>query len=240
MIIIYIKTHNITGKKYFGKTNRELSKLKSYKGSGKHWVRHLKVHGNDVSTRIFAAFEEDEFYYNIIEKICLDFSESKKIVDSSIWLNIRPENGFDGAPKGHKHSKQTKEKLSKIKIGTLASEETKLLMSEQRKGKNHWMVKHNLSDEQKKEYTAHLLDIDRNGENNGMFGKEHTDKTKEKISKANTGSKRTDEQKQQLSNILKGKSHKLKEVECPYCCKIGKGPNMTRYHFENCKIKNKG
>lgn len=25
--------------------------------------------------------------------------------------------------------------------------------------------------------------------------------------------------------------------ECPHCGKIGRGPNMTRYHFDNCKEK---
>ena len=29
----------------------------------------------------------------------------------------------------------------------------------------------------------------------------------------------------------------LKERICPHCGKIGKGPNMTRYHFDNCKVK---
>lgn len=30
---------------------------------------------------------------------------------------------------------------------------------------------------------------------------------------------------------------KRKERTCPHCNLTGKGPNMTRYHFENCKIK---
>lgn len=27
------------------------------------------------------------------------------------------------------------------------------------------------------------------------------------------------------------------EKVCPHCKKVGKGPNMTRYHFENCKLR---
>lgn len=30
---------------------------------------------------------------------------------------------------------------------------------------------------------------------------------------------------------------KFDERICPYCEKIGKGPNMTRYHFDKCKFK---
>lgn len=29
--------------------------------------------------------------------------------------------------------------------------------------------------------------------------------------------------------------HKRKEYICPHCGKVGKGPNMKRYHFDNCK-----
>lgn len=29
---------------------------------------------------------------------------------------------------------------------------------------------------------------------------------------------------------------KYKESICPYCNKSGRGGNMKRYHFENCKL----
>jgi hypothetical protein len=38
-----------------------------------------------------------------------------------------------------------------------------------------------------------------------------------------------------LFNHNKGKKYKMKKRECPSCGKIGSGPNMTRYHFDNCK-----
>jgi hypothetical protein len=38
---LYIKTHSVTGLKYFGKTTKDPFR---YKGSGVYWVRHLKVH----------------------------------------------------------------------------------------------------------------------------------------------------------------------------------------------------
>jgi hypothetical protein len=43
---LYIKQHNLTKLKYFGKTiNKDPVK---YKGSGKHWTRHINKYGNDV------------------------------------------------------------------------------------------------------------------------------------------------------------------------------------------------
>lgn len=57
IISLYIKTHNITGLKYFGKTIKNPLK---YKGSGKYWKRHLAIHGNDVTTEVVATFDNEE------------------------------------------------------------------------------------------------------------------------------------------------------------------------------------
>ena len=88
-ITLYIKTHNITGLKYFGKTNQDPYK---YKGSGKYWVCHLKKHGYDVSTEIVGVFT-DEIW---IKFYALEFSEINNIVTSKEWANLKPENGSDG------------------------------------------------------------------------------------------------------------------------------------------------
>lgn len=39
-----------------------------------------------------------------------------------------------------------------------------------------------------------------------------------------------------LGGLPKGKPQ-YKEQECPHCGKLGKGGNMKRYHFDNCKMK---
>jgi len=54
MIYLYLKTHNISGLKYLGKTTRDPQK---YLGSGKVWRDHLKKYGNDIHTEIL--FETD-------------------------------------------------------------------------------------------------------------------------------------------------------------------------------------
>lgn len=45
------------------------------------------------------------------------------------------------------------------------------------------------------------------------------------------------ELKKKLSASQLGKKHSLKQAVCPHCGKLGSGPNMTRYHFSNCKAK---
>jgi len=35
----------------------------------------------------------------------------------------------------------------------------------------------------------------------------------------------------------KGNTYNIQTKTCPYCNLVGKGSNMTRYHFNNCKYK---
>lgn len=88
---LYIKTHNITGLKYFGKTIKDPFE---YIGSGKYWNNHLKKHGNNVSTKIVASFTA-EHREEMIE-FALFFSDYFDIVKSNEWANLVEENGLAG------------------------------------------------------------------------------------------------------------------------------------------------
>lgn len=58
MIYLYVKTHNVTGLKYLGKTKSK--DPFRYRGSGKVWQRHIKKHGYDVTTEILFQSEDPE------------------------------------------------------------------------------------------------------------------------------------------------------------------------------------
>lgn len=111
---LYIKTHNITGLKYFGKTTNDPHK---YLGSGKRWRAHLRVHGNDIRTEILG------YYINEVEcRIAANtFSRDNDIAGSEMWANLIAENGTDGGATGRTNyspmSDETKEKLSKSNKG---------------------------------------------------------------------------------------------------------------------------
>lgn len=106
MIYLYIKTHNKTGLKYFGKTAN--NDPHSYQGSGRYWKRHIAKHGYDVTTEILGCFENDED----CTKVAISFSIEHGIVNSPEWANLREENGLDGAPKGNFVSEETRSKIS--------------------------------------------------------------------------------------------------------------------------------
>lgn len=83
------------------------------------------------------------------------------------------------------------------------------------------------------------------GANNPMYGKTgHSHglvnralKNKGKTYEEIFGEEKAAELRKSFSENRRGKSHNLKTVICPYCNKSGSGPNMTRYHFNNCKVK---
>lgn len=98
---LYIKQHNTTGLKYFGKTTKD---PKVYLGSGKYWLRHLKEHSEDITTVWCEEFTDID---QLVE-FATFFSEFHDIVNAvdstgkKVWANMIPENGLDGAPAGVK------------------------------------------------------------------------------------------------------------------------------------------
>lgn len=111
MITLYVKVHRKTGLKYFGKTTK--NNASKYKGSGIHWKRHIKHHGNDVDTIIVAQFECEEE----CEQFALAYSELHNIVESPEWANLKEENGKDGSPKGVRFSDSHREKIRQNMLG---------------------------------------------------------------------------------------------------------------------------
>lgn len=85
LIHLYVKTHNVTGLKYFGKTTSK--DPYEYKGSGKYWVRHIKKYGYDVTSEIIGSYTDLEE----CKQIALQFSIDNDIVNSKDWANLKLE-----------------------------------------------------------------------------------------------------------------------------------------------------
>lgn len=85
---LYIKQHNITGLKYFGKTVRK-DPIK-YLGSGTYWTNHLKKHGADITTIWCQLFTNlDDLVSHAVK-----FSLDNNIVESVEWANLEIEDGI--------------------------------------------------------------------------------------------------------------------------------------------------
>lgn len=89
---LYVKTHTITGLKYFGKTVKDPI---TYLGSGTHWKRHILKYGPHLITEIL----NDGNPYLTKEEISKDavaFSIKNNIVESPEWANLMIEDGLIG------------------------------------------------------------------------------------------------------------------------------------------------
>lgn len=138
-IYLYIKEHQQTGLKYFGKTVQDPFK---YQGSGTYWKNHLKVHGDYVSTQvIFSSNDKEE-----CKKFAIKFSLENDIVNSEEWANLKIEELDGGGDCSHLHTPEIYAKASLKKIGQKRNKESKEKMSASR-------IKYieSLSDEERKE-----------------------------------------------------------------------------------------
>jgi hypothetical protein len=125
-ITLYVKTHNKTGLKYFGKC--QAKDVFKYKGSGKYWQNHIKLHGYDVSTEIIGVY----FDYEEAKKISIEFSIKNNITESNEWANLKLESldgGWDyvnTSGKNGYYNLTNEQKLNFAKLGgTACYEQTK-------------------------------------------------------------------------------------------------------------------
>ena len=200
---LLVQTHNVTGLKYFCKTIH-LNKVHWYKGSGTVWKRHLKKHGNDVSTGIMGVYYDRQ---RCVEA-ALEFSRTHNIVASKEWANLVEENAETGAQGGDKHpmfGRPHPDKGSKRpdisarmsgennpNYGIKWSEERKQAFSESRIGKPHHRPL---------------------GSKSGMKGKAYPEEGKRKLSEAlkgrvspNIGKKASEETKAKMSASQKARA----------------------------------
>lgn len=211
-IYLYVKTHNDTGLKYFGKTTKK--DPHKYIGSGKYWKRHLLKHGHNYSTEIIASFEDE----SACQEFALAFSKKNNIVNSDEWANLQEENGLDGAPIGHEGHKFTEEQLQKISKSSKQrweDPEFRKMMIEKRK----W------SDQRREEQSLRLKGIKRPEHSSKMkgrtldpnhpfFNKTRSEKHKENISKSLKGKNKSKDHIENQKNTLRNRPpERIQEIK---------------------------
>lgn len=73
------------------------------------------------------------------------------------------------------------------------------------------------------------------GENNGMFGKNHTNDTKQKMREKAIGRKQSTETIDKKADAIRGSKREKKL--CPHCNKLVAVNGYARWHGDNCKEK---
>ncbi len=140
MIYLYVKTHNVTGLKYLGKTSKDPYK---YLGSGIYWLNHIKKYGNDISTEILLETNDEKE----IKSKGIYYSELWDVKNSDNWANLTREEGTGGPiNKGRRHTEESIQKMKNKHLGKTFTDEHKRNLSNANKGKrlvvqNHFFWK---------------------------------------------------------------------------------------------------
>ena len=92
-IELYVKEHNVTGMKYFGKHKVCSTSISEYPGSGTDWTEHLLEHGDDVTTHSVGIWDETDPELTYAAK---SISSHFDIVNSKEWANMKIEDGHEG------------------------------------------------------------------------------------------------------------------------------------------------
>lgn len=103
---LYVKTHNVTGLKYFGPTAEN---PETYLGSGAYWRSHLAEYGDNVTTEVVGTYVDEAQ----LRAACDSFSTENDIVNSVEWANLIPESGMpgEGWKPGHDYSDVDRSRL---------------------------------------------------------------------------------------------------------------------------------
>jgi len=193
---LYIKQHNITGLKYFGKTVRH--DPAKYPGSGVYWSRHLAKHGNNVTTLWCQLFTDKEQLVDY----AMAFSIANQIIESVEWANLIDESGLDGFSVGRIISAEIRAKIGAAHKGKTISVEQRKYLSELNTGKS-WSeaTKNKLSETLVVDYASGKRTPAR-----GMLGKRLTPEQKEKIRLALTNRPKSESHKEKMRQVNKGRS----------------------------------
>lgn len=203
---IYLIIDLTNWKKYVGQHHYHLEKLDSnYHGSGTIISKIYKKRPHtlkEVYLKTCYTQEEldewEQYYINFYNTL------------SPNGYNLQ-EGGRGGVPSEdarRKMSESHKRLLSREKhpmLGKHHSEESKKKMSNAKKGKPSHNKGKPMSEETKKKLSESKKGL-QSGEKNPMFGKHHSDETKQKISKIHKGKHISEEQKKKLSSALKGRT----------------------------------
>lgn len=219
---IYQILNLVNGKIYVGSSiNLDRRKID-------HWSRlRCKKHSNKHLQNAWDKYGEDKFSFQVLQVV-----ESEKSLAGceQFWIS---RTSCDDENHGYNlmtvkdlhytHSAKTKAKLGDISRGRKHTEETKLKMS----NNNYWRGK-TLSIEHKMKMSI-TKKKNYKKENHGMYGKYHSEKTKNKISITLTGNCLTEECKKKLSIANKGSknaSAKLNEFQRRIIRRLCDGTSM--------------
>ena len=195
--VVYETTNLINGKYYIGVHKKNGS---DYLGSGKILRFAINKYGKENFIReTLKSFDIErdayDFEKEIVDGNLINNKNCYNIVEGGGCPPVHCELGKEHHNFGKKHTKESKKKMSKSKLGKYKGEDSP------RYGKHH-------SEEAKKKMSEVKLGKYK-GEDSPRYGKKHTEETKKKISDSKKGKgigkKHSKDSRKKISESLKGK-----------------------------------
>ncbi len=156
---IYCIENIVNGKKYIGQSVDVYSRWKKHRSE-----LNNGVHFNGYLQKSWNKYGEDNFKFYVVEFCNIDKLDEREIYYIGLYQTLNRNKGYNlvsGGTFGKKCSKETCTKISQALKGHKVSLRSRIKISE------------------------HHADV--SGKNNGMYGRNHTDEAKKKISESRKG-----------------------------------------------------
>ncbi|ABT15844.1 hypothetical protein FR483_N559R [Paramecium bursaria Chlorella virus FR483] len=195
MGFIYKLTYKKSGKAYIGQTIRPI-----HKRLEEHQLPNSECVAISRAIQKYGWENFDKEWYEVPNED-LNFYEEMLV---ALLGTLSPDgyNLKEGGGSSGKLSEESKQKMSKARIGKTHTDETKQKMSEAQLGEKHYNYGKTLSEDHKKKISEAQL-----GEKHYNYGRTLSEKTRQKISKAHDGKTLSGEIKQKISKALTGKKN---------------------------------
>ena len=262
--ILYKTTNLINGKFYIGKHKCVSEDFDGYLGSGTLLKKAILKHGKENFIRQTLAVFTSQQEVDFAEEELVSDSFLKENSEDCYNLARGGKGGFqvlneEGVLVNISTLPAIRKKISEQ--GKLAQNrpDVRERKSTSQLGEKNHRFGENCSEKHKKQISdAHTgrikSEAERKAISDGLVGHTVSEETRKKISEGNKGKTVSTETRAAMSAAKVGrvcseeirekisKAHEgmlYEERTCIHCLLKGRGPNMTRYHFDNCKHKPK-
>ena len=234
-IFVYKVLNLVNGKFYIGVHEGELSD--DYMGSGKAIRAAIKKHGvENFERQILKTFDckEDAYAYEK-EVVTPELIESRLCYN----LNVGGKGGWY-----HVDHSGDNNPMKRPDVAAKVSASIKASMTDEERARRSERMKKMRADGtvtkpsgwKHSEEAKAKIKAKRALQTNTTKGLRYFDSDETKAKKKLAAQKRVAEGRD-MGALTRGKKFNMKMVQCPHCGLEGKGGNMTRYHFDNCKKK---